>query len=334
MDKKIHLLALMLLVMASLASCSSDSFKIDGELANVDGGRVKVVMRGDSGMVDEWVDVDKKGHFTFPGVATQPVLVMFMNHNGEVLATVVAANGDHIKLKGDAAQPMGVKVKGGKVNEDWQMFRDEHRDFYLSSNPARLDAAIEKYVRENPRDMLSTVLVMADYSNHGDRDKVEKLLKSIEVESRPESLTAAFWESPAAAAKRHQPRLMTLELYKLGAGFEKIMLTGQLTLLRLWANPQDERPTLNQRLRDFSESDAGKDVRVIDILAESDTMMWHKTVEGESWQHYWAPGGPVEKGIQVLGATSMPWYAVTDSTGLVIYSGPALDQAIHCVTSK
>jgi hypothetical protein len=35
----------------------------------------------------------------------------------------------------------------------------------------------------------------------------------------------------------------------------------------------------------------------------------------------------LEQGIQLLGITSLPWYAVTDSTGMVIYSGPSLEQA-------
>ena len=213
------------------------------------------------------------------------------------------------------------------------MFRDEHLDFYLNSNPARLDAAIEKYVRENPRDMLSTVLLIADYSDYSDRANVEKLLKSIDISVRPETLTDLFRESAATAAKRHQPRLMTLELYKHGAGFEKIKLSGQPTLLYLWTNPLDDVKALNPQLRDFAQ-DAERGARFIDILCESDTMRWHHAIAGEPWQHYWAPGGPMEKGIQVLGATTMPWYAVTDSTGLVIYSGPSIDQAIHSVTGK
>ena len=332
--KKLHLLTVVLPLVALLAACSSDSFKIDGELTHLDNSRVRVVMRSDSSIVDEWVSLDNKGRFSFTGEAEQPVLVMLMRHNGDLLTTVVAANGDHIKVKGDASQPMGVKVKGNKLNEAWQMFRDEHKDFYISTNPARLDAAIEKYVRENPGEMLSTVLLMADYSDYSDRGKVEKLLKGIDVAARPESLSASFWEAPAAGVKRHQPRLMVLELYKHGGGFEKISLADRMTLLSLWANPQDNRQAVSKRLQDFNESAAGKDVRVIDILAEGDTMRWHKTIAGEAWPHYWAPAGPVEKGIQLLGVTTMPWYAVTDSSGLVVYSGPNLDQAIHAASAK
>lgn len=36
----------------------------------------------------------------------------------------------------------------------------------------------------------------------------------------------------------------------------------------------------------------------------------------------------------MLGINTMPWYAVTDSTGLVTYSGPSLDQAIKAATPR
>ena len=72
-------------------------------------------------------------------------------------------------------------------------------------------------------------------------------------------------------------------------------------------------------------------MRVIDVLAESDTLRWHQTIAGEEWVHYWAPGGPLEQGVQSLGITTLPWYAVSDSTGLIVYSGPNLNEAMSKV---
>ena len=115
--KKIHLL--LLLLAAMLASCSSDSFKIDGTLVSLDGPAVRVVLMTDSGMVDESVDVDKKGKFSFKGQSEQPAIVSLMGNRGDAFATVVVANGDHLKMKGDVSKPLGVKVKGNRLNEEW-----------------------------------------------------------------------------------------------------------------------------------------------------------------------------------------------------------------------
>ena len=119
-------------------------------------------------------------------------------------------------------------------------------------------------------------------------------------------------------------KLMTLMLMKHGGDFEEIKLTDRIHLLSLWANPQKGRNALINKLQDLDEN-----IRLIDVLAESDTLRWHQTIKNDpkGWQHYWAPGGPLEQGIQLLGVTTMPWYAVTDSTGMVTYSGPSLDSA-------
>ena len=152
-----------------LASCGGDSFKIEGEISNLNGGVVVVVFSADSAMVDEQVELDPKGRFTFSGVASSPVIVSLTDMRGEPLVSLAVVNGDHLKVKGDASKPMSIKVKGNRLNEDWQLFRDEHASFY--SNPDRLDAAIEKFVREHPADMLSTVLLMTDYSDFRDHEK-------------------------------------------------------------------------------------------------------------------------------------------------------------------
>lgn len=311
----------LLLFVTALTSCSNDSFKIDGDITNLNGRMVKVVFRGDSGMVDESINLDKKGRFTIEGMSAQPVIVNVLDIRNEPLATVVACNGDHLKIKGDAGKTKSIKVKGNKVNEEWQLFRDEHAAFYSDPNPSRLDAAIEKYVRENPDNLLSTILLMADYSDYSDCGKIEKMLNGINVEARPESLTQALTKS-MGANKVNLPRLMTLNLIKHGGKFEEIKLTDRVTLLSFWANPQKERNTLVKKLQDLDEG-----IHIIDILTESDTLRWHQTIADESWPHYWAPGGPLERGVQLLGITSLPWYAVTDSTGLIVYSGPSLDSA-------
>lgn len=321
--KKIHIL--LLLIAAALASCTNDSFKIDGKIDNLDDGAVKVVFYGDSGIVDELVEMDKKGHFSFKGVSSQPAIVNVLGHQGEVLATLVAVNGDHIKINGDAGKAKKIKISGNRLNEEWQLFRDEHAAFYADPNPSRLDAAIEKYVREHPGDMLSTALLMADYSDFSDQEKVSTMLKSIESDARPESLTIALGDDPTGNKKQLMPRLMTMTLMKHGGDFEEFKLTGHITFFNFWANPQNERKTLIDKLQALDES-----IQVIDVLTESDTLRWHQTIgsDPKNWKHYWAPGGPLEQGVQLLRISSVPWFAVTDSTGLFTYSGSDISAAI------
>ena len=329
MMKKILYLPVLLLLALMLASCGGDSFKIDGEISNLNDGVVVVLFNADSAMVDEQVELDPKGRFTFSGVASSPVIVSLTDVRGEPLASLAVVNGDHLKVKGDATKPMSIKVKGNRLNEDWQLFRDEHASFY--SNPDRLDAAIEKYVREHPADMLSTVLLMADYSNFRDRDKVDKMLKGIDIKARPESLLKAYKDIPEGFKTKHMPRVMSLTLVKHGGSFEEINMTEHMSLISFWTLSVNDRKALIGKLTGIDEG-----IRIIDILTESDTLRWHQTIAGDpkEWKHYWAPGGPLEQGIQLFGISTMPWFAVTDSAGLVIYNGPSVDAAVRAAQSK
>lgn len=327
--KCLQYLSFLLALAVAMAACTNDSFKIDGKFTNLDGAAVRVVFMGDSGVCDEWMTADKKGKFEFKGHAAQPALVTLLNQRGETLAMLVAANGDHLKVQGDAHKAADIKIKGNRLNEDWQLFRDEHKAFY--ANPSRLDAAIEKYVREHPEAMLSTVLLLADYSDYSDRDKVNTLLKGIDDKARPASLMQAFGIIQRdIRLTGHLPRLMTINLMAHGGTFEEIKLTNQISLIHLWANRQENRQALIDKLQGI-----GEDIKVIDILAESDTIQWYKTIatDPEGWKHYWAPGGPLERDIQLLRFTSVPWFAVTDSTGLVTYSGPSVDAALANLSS-
>jgi len=312
-----------------LASCGGDSFKIEGEISNLNGGVVVVVFSADSAMVDEQVELDSKGRFTFSGVASSPVIVSLTDMRGEPLASLAVVNGDHLKVKGDASKPMSIKVKGNRLNEDWQLFRDEHASFY--SNPDRLDAAIEKFVREHPADMLSTVLLMTDYSDFRDHDKMDKMLKGIDIKARPESLLQPYKDNPVGSRMNHLPRVMALTLVKHGGSFEEINMTEHMSLISFWTLPEENRKALIDKLAGIDEG-----IRVIDVLAESDTLRWHKTIadDPKEWKHYWAPGGPLEQGIQLFGLTTIPWFAVTDSAGLVIYNGTSVDAAIRAAQGK
>lgn len=329
--KTLQYLALLLSLTMAMASCSGDSFKIDGKLANFDSGMVRVIFPTDSGMVDEWVNVDNKGKFSYQGAVADPVIVSLLDSRSHLLVMLVASSGDHIKVKGDAAQPKTLKIKGSKVNEDWQLFRDEHAAFYTDPNPSRLDAAIEKYVREHPADLLSTVLLMADYSDYSDVDKINAMLKGIDVKVRPGSLVRSFEGRSMNAQTSRLPRIMALKLVKHGGDFEDVSLVDRMTLISFWANPQDNRSALINKL-----NQVGEGIRVIDVLTESDTLRWHQTIAADpkEWKHYWAPGGPMEQDVQLLGIKTLPWYAVTDSTGLVTYSGPSLDAALGKVAVK
>jgi len=318
-----------------VTSCSGDSVKVEGQLSNLEGSVLRVIAITDSTVVGQKVDVNPKGKFStsIDGVS-QPTIVTVLNHRNELLANAVAEKGGHIKLQGDASKPQAIKVTGSDLNERWQLFRDEHAAFYSDPNPSRLDAAIQKYVRENPTDILSTVLLMADYSNLTDRSAMDAMLSSLNPKARPASLVRAYKAMEPALTSRPVSRMMNLMLWRNGS-FDELTLVGRITLLYLWTTGSDNRAAVVDAIKQASRQ-AGTSLQVADVLVESDTIRWHRTVAGDSasWHHYWSPGGPQDASLSQLNITTTPWFVVVDATGSIAYNGNDVQQACRIAQEK
>jgi|GEM_PF-451786 len=327
------LIILSLLTLLATSSCGKkNAFKLDAKLANLQPDEVRVIYQNDSGIVDMWVPLSQ-GKLSYQGTdVSQPVLLTVLDRKSQVLAYAVVQAGDHVKMSGDASKQHAVKVTGTKLNERWQLFRDEHAAFYADPNPSRLDAAIEKYIGENQSDMLSTVLLLVDYSNLTNRQHVDEMLKSISDEARPASLTQSY--EALSSGKRSLPRVPQLKLWQRG-NYEEVSLLGHTTLLYLWTRSR-EVTARNAVVNELKELAANTAVTVADVLIESDSIMWSKTIAGDSvaWQHYWAPCGPQDGSLRLLGITSTPWFTVTDGDGLVAYNGVNLQQACRIAREK
>ena len=76
--KYLQYLALLLTLTVAMVSCSGDGFKIDGDITNIEGDALRVIFATDSGMVDEWVNIEKNGKFSYRGnVSEEPVTPLF-----------------------------------------------------------------------------------------------------------------------------------------------------------------------------------------------------------------------------------------------------------------
>ena len=328
-------IVLLLGMMALLAaSCSGSGFKVDGELEGMHNPRVRIAFMTDSGVVDEWVEMKQDGKFQYRyrQHVEDPVLITLMGMNSAVLCHAVVQDGDHISFKGDASKPTAVKASGNDLNERWQLFRDEHAAFYGDPNHSRLDASIEKYVRENPNDMLSTVLLMADYGDLTSRDKIEGMLNAINIKARPASLLRSF--KTQATTSQRTPRLASLQLWHKGA-IEQVPLLGHTTLFYLWVNNDDNRQSIVQSLKSLAQQ-AGDKVTIADVKIAADTLRWSQTIAADSatWKHYWAPGGPGWSAFRQLEINMVPWFVVTNNDGTVAYAGADVQQACRVAQER
>lgn len=309
------------LLMLALCCCTSNHFKVKVFLKGLGSQNVKVVYVDEEGIiVENWITA-QGDRFDVEGTCASPSLLLVYNSINVAIFKTVVSSGDEIEVEGKVMNPNELKIKGSEVAEKWSSFVTEHKGMYgMATNPA-LNTAIEKYVKDNPKSMVSTLLVMVDYYPASD-DAVDKLLKMIDDSAKPASLLQSY---DALNAKKKKPvtSIKSLNMMELTSqDFEAAVFTGSKpSVILFWDKDmnQAERTTAVEELKMLD----GNAVQVIDVNIDCDSTGWNNSIKGDgtSWKHYWVPGSMMNHELLPLQVTTTPTIIVTDTTGRQLYRG-------------
>ncbi|MBR5727997.1 MAG: hypothetical protein IKS64_00340 [Muribaculaceae bacterium] len=311
-------------VVGVLTGCTSNDFTIQAQLDGVSERTVIIAYSGDHGVVTDRVKLEEGNSFTYRGNSDQYTLVSLWDLQGQLIAQLVAHNGDKMVVKSDGLQLPTTQVSGNEVTEQWMKFRKDNHLAYDSHDTTAIDRLIEQQISKHPDQLLSTVLLVADYSQLDGGKHTRQLLQSIHAEARPQRLVSSL----EYLMERHQDmpeRVTTLTLYRLGKGFEDLKVNEQATILLFWSRNDEARKACVESMRAKSRQSGGK-IQLADILVDPDTTLWSKTVGNDSatWAHWWAPGGVMDPMLGGIPISRTPLFIVTDSTGRVTHSGQNL----------
>ena len=306
----------------------SNSFRIEGNIQNLGNQNLLFVWTTEDGVKNER-RAATNNRFEFEGATNQPTLVMIYDAQNQLLAHLVMENGDHMKVRGDATQPYSTEVKGDDVNERWYEFIAQHRSQYKDFNREPLDNEIEKYVAQNPDDLLSTLLVMVDYSKLNNQLISKQLLNKIDKSAKPDWLMQS-WERLVMKAPKTTVKITSLLLWENIGDFGAITTnTAKATLLYLWVNNSSHHKEMSPIKALAEECSDPHQLQICDIYIDADTSSWrgYTQRDGSTWRHFWAPEGPLNSQLKPLAIHTTPLYVVTDSLGNVVYTGAEVTQA-------
>lgn len=311
-----------LALLGIIATSCSKSFKIEGNIQNLGNQNVLMVWATADG-VKEMHTVANNNRFEFKGESPDPALVVLYDSQSKMIAHFVMENGDHTQLRGDLNDVYGIEIKGSDVNERWYKFIKDHRAEYDEFNHTTLDASIEKYAAENPSDLLSTLLLIVDYSQLNNQQKMKGLLAKIDKDAKPAWLMKAY-ERLVERRPKSAGRINSILLLEDNGEFGSLSTnTAKATLLYLWVNSSSHNNEMSSITKWAEEFPDKHQLQICDIYIDPDTVSWRSYTQrdGSTWRHFWAPEGPLNNQIKGLAVTSTPLYVVTDSLGNVTYNG-------------
>lgn len=316
-----------------LASCSSDSFKIDGKIDGLGTQNVHVVYNGDEGAVDAIMPTHDD-ELRIKCHSSEMTVVSVIDMRGVLLARFAAQNGDEISIMGKLERLDDIKVSGNDVTDEWMTFREANASLYLSLPNQALDQAIEKYVKANPKHLCSTILLLYDHGDLTSNDSKLKLLQQIAPEARPDHLiTSAEWLQEYYT--HHMAKAVhSLHLCGTSGDFERLVVDKQRSLLYFWNNDFSAESSRLRRdiiaaIKRMKAGDAS--VMVADILLDADSTRWASSCrrDSTSWRHYWVPGGVADAALKDFRIPSAPYFLATDSLGRITYRGTDVHAAIR-----
>lgn len=322
-NKNIWFVILCLVLLVPVLCCCSGNkpFKVNVMLQGLGAQNLRLVYMGDDGgIVDTWVKCEQH-KFSFEGQCSSPSLMVVYNSINIPILKLIINSGDEIDVEGKVLDLYDLKVKGSDELVQYNSFMVKHKVEYNSANKDALNTSIENFVKDNPKSVVSTLLVLFDYSP-ADDTKVDKLLESIDASAKPETLMASY-NNLKSREKKPITTISSLNMIEQSSGDFQVarMVGSKSSVIFFWERDMgsNDRKIIVDELK-LLDPDR---VQVLDVSLDIDSVGWYFITKNDasSWKHYWVPGSMMNGTIMNLKVKTTPTIIVTDSLGKQKYRG-------------
>lgn len=271
--------------------CLKSKFEISFELPPAVNSTYTLTYYASSSKQGKWIETgvlvqNGKGKMTLP--ASNPSVVMLSGAGMSVYFYV--ERGDNIKIKGESADILSWNIGGNSINDDWSKWRRENESQIVSGNAEKINAAVESYVKKNPSNPLSALLLLYEYDRSKDNSGFLRLWKSLKGEAAKEKWITVSGRtdlytntplSPPDFKKRHKIILKSLD-----NGADTIVTGNVPVALLFWRNSDTDRTKMIDSLKSLRKAHPDSASYIIaDICFEPDSMSWTSPLIRDSLHH-------------------------------------------------
>lgn len=266
---------------------------------------------------------------TLTGHSATPTLVDVWDADGQLLFTLIASDGDRLKVEMDLADPLSAIIEGNEPSELLARFRSDNAEAVAEGPSPRLDRLVEQFILANPSSQASTVALMTLYDLNADPVKADSLLNRLDADARDISSIRDFSRtlSVASASAAYQSVHPITFNISTDSAVHLIPYRHSYSLLAVTSAPFDTAASrLLRALRhDFKPSR----LDIVETSAITDSTRWRASLKGDSatWPQTWLPGGLGNPTLSLMAVPSTPYFIAVDSTGQQIYRGSSATAA-------
>ncbi|MDE5876685.1 MAG: DUF4369 domain-containing protein [Muribaculaceae bacterium] len=333
--KLLKLMAFALVMMC--AACTRNEFNMDLDLSGVGTADFQVVYYASDSRQGFYVEtnmVAREGKGTLRGITRYPTLVYITSRHIHEPLVVYAERGDKISLKGDSPDQLGWEVSGNKVNDEWSAWRMANAAALRSGKPDSINAAVARFVREQPESKVSLLLMLTTFIRRSDPLLYRELWKDLDNDLRHSALVQLAGRPDQRGATLSQVARVESMVLR-GRGRLDTVITSRVpaTLLCFWMNTSYKRSgTLMDSIRalatEFPDSASRS---IVDICMNSDSAAWISALPKDSLKgvtRSWMPLGTTDPAALTIGVGYLPCLVVVDKGGDIVYQGDSISLAM------
>lgn len=333
--KFLGFLLLWALVLLTLASCVKNEFRVEFKLpAGVNESYTMLYYVSDSekGWLYDQVAVVQQGKCQMKGMTRNPTLIYVFQGAQEPGVVIYAERGDKIEITGDSSSPASWTVSGNDINATLSTWRAENRTALSARDNKRLNDAVAKYVRTNPEDPVSTILLEVYYDRSLDTAGFESLFNTLKGKAADVRWMELMSRSDMIGG--FEPLKQTaapLILRTAGNGVDTIGFSEEPALLYFSYNTYDARKDDVSKMKQLlkERTDSGKP-QIVSISLENDSSSWRYQARMDSLKGVvvaWMPLSFADPAAVSLGVEKAPFFIVVGKKGKILYRGSSMDDA-------
>ncbi|MDE6484778.1 MAG: hypothetical protein K2L14_05245 [Duncaniella sp.] len=321
--------------LAIAAACSSgDRFEIDCEISGLDTGKVDMIYF--NGHLNAVTAHASDSRVKLTGNTEIPALVDVWDSKGQLLFSLIAVNGDRLKVKMELANPSSAVIEGNEESELLSRFRTDNSDLIAAGPSAELNSAVEKFIMANLTSRAATAALMTLYDLNADPVKADSLLNRLDATARNLSSIRDFSRTLAVASASvayDEVRPITFHV-STDSTVEFIPYRHKYSLLAVTTHPAD---TSSARIMRALRSDfSDKKLNIVETSVIADSARWRASISSDTatWSQTWLPGGLGNPTLSLLAIPAAPYFIAVDSTGKQIYRGFSPAEADSIIRSR
>ncbi|MDE6786814.1 MAG: hypothetical protein K2J46_07240 [Muribaculaceae bacterium] len=343
-SKMVALMACVVVMM--LTGCVKNEFKIDFEFPKDHIGNYLLTYYAWDSRGGRWIEQTasiQEGAASAGCITRLPTLVNVRDAslpNNNLI--IYAERGDEIKVAGEGTDMSTWTVKGNKLSERWSEWRKEA---YKKKNDSKaLEKSIEDYIKKNPSDQLSAILLLTEWNRRENPEGFVKLWNSvdngvkdkqlIEMCGAPDLLGVEFaMQADGKLKYAKDPNKKILRVRSRDNGLDTLKFTkAKGSILFFYSENDSERRETTDSLKELCKAYPDSAKRIIaDIYMDSDSMTWISAIRRDSLKgtvRGWQPRGVAEDDMVKMGVIRLPWYIVKDKMGKETYAGDDRKSAV------